>query len=554
MAAGRDEEAVAPVVVVAADARHDRKLLLDGIGVLGIGAGFALVAVEVEIALLQIRDPGRTVQQPLLVIVQMGLHAEDQRRPVGEVMVVHQIQRHGVLASVVIVQSEIGILAEMVVIGHEGEVRTHLVLLVGVVDGRSHGHADLEVGVGVAVADVRPVEGHFLIGLRPVPVVAHGVAHGRRVLVAEHAAETVLLHELPSPADLRAVVGGIEPLVRHVDLVREGQVAEPVVVVVHPAHVGVHRSVEQDDAREFLVLRHGECRREVHLGAQFVVEVEVQEEPLLVGGLAVFEVDLPGDGLMPGGDGGDALRDLDRVEPHAGRIAQPVGGAQSVHDRAVLVEDLGVGSGQPEHLDLPGSGDGVAVPDGHRRGVFERLGEVAAGHLAEAREGDHLALHDSVALDEVALEVALDDDILQRDAFGAEGEFETFGAGLDADRVVDITEVRRHETVIPPDAVEQESPFGIGACADGRAGPVDRGTDERLVVGIAHHAAQVLGTGASEPQQDGAERHHTMQFFHEMFGFVSPAKITHRNCNPIAKAHGGIRRFSSLSGRRDNVP
>ena len=101
-------------------------------------------------------------------------------------------------------------------------------------------------------------------------------------------------------------------------------------------------------------------------------------------------------------DRSHALRHLDRVEPHAGRVTQSVGSAQAAHDRAVLVENLRIGSGQPQHLDLPGAGNGVAVTDGHRGRILERLGQVAAGHLAETRKGDHLALDDAVALDEVA--------------------------------------------------------------------------------------------------------------------------------------------------------
>ena len=433
----------------------------------------------------------------------MGLQAYDQRRAVGEVVVVHQVQRQGVLVSVVVVEPEVGLLAEVVEVGDERQVRTHLVLLLGIVHRRAHGHADLEVAVGVAVADVRAVEGHRLPGLLPVPVARHRLAHGRGILVVEHAAQAVLLHELPAPADLRAVVRGVEPFVGHVDLIRERKVAETVVVVIHLAHVGVHRAVEQDDARELLVAAYREGRREVHLRAEFVVEVEVQEEPLVVGRLAVLEVDLSGDGLVSGGDRRHALRHLDRVEPHARRIAQSVGGAQAPHDRAVLVEDLRVGAGKSQHLDLTCPGDGVAVSHGYRRGVLERLGEVAAGHFAESREGDHLALDDAVALDEVAAHGALDDDILERNPFGAQGEFGTRGAALHAERVVDIAQVGGHEEVVALDAVYEECALGIGAGTDGRTGPVDRSPDERLVVGVAHHTAQVLCTKHSAPHECG---------------------------------------------------
>ena len=166
--------------------------------------------------------------------------------------------------------------------------------------------------------------------------------------------------------------------------------------------MGVHRAVEQQDARKFSVAGHGKSGRNVGLGTQLVVEVQIDEQPLFVGRLAMFEVDLPGDGLVSGRHGGDPFGYLDRVEPHARRVAQTIGGAQAPHDRTVLVENLGIGSGQPQHLDLPGAGNGVAVTDGHRSRILERLGQVAAGHLAKTRKGDHLALDDAVALDEVA--------------------------------------------------------------------------------------------------------------------------------------------------------
>ena len=398
MPAGRCEKAVVIGVVIAADARHDREFVLDGIGVFGIGPRLLLVAVEVEIARRRSRNPRRRVDQTLPVVVQMRLHADDQRRTVGEIVVVHQVQRRGVLIALVGVEPEIGILVEVVEVGHERQIRTHLVLFVGVVDRRTDGHTYFNITVGVAIADMRSVERHRL----PIPVLRHILAHGGGVFEIEHAAQAVFLHELPAPAHLRAVVGGIKPLVGHVDLVGFRQVAEAVVVVVHLPGVGVHRTVEQNDARQFLVLRHGKGRRNIGLGTQFIVEVEVHEQPLVVRRLAVFEVDLPRDGLVARRDRSHALRHLDRVEPHAGRVTQSVGSAQAAHDRAVLVENLRIGSGQPQHLDLPGAGNGVAVTDGHRGRILERLGQVAAGHLAETRKGDHLALDDAVALDEVA--------------------------------------------------------------------------------------------------------------------------------------------------------
>ena len=423
----------------------------------------------------------------------MRLHADDQRRTVGEIVVVHQVQRRGVLIALVGVEPEIGILVEVVEVGYERQVRTHLVLFVGVVDRRTDGHTYFNIAVGVAVADMRSVERHrFSLGL-PVPVLRHILAHGGGVFEIEHAAQAVFLHELPAPAHLRAVVRRVEPLVGHVDLVGFRQVAEMVVVVVHLSCVGVRRAVEQDDARQLLVFGHGKCRRDVGLGTQLVIEIEVHEEPFVVRGLAVFEVDLPRDGLVARRDRGHAFRHLNRIEPHAGRIAQAVGSAQAAHDRTVFVEDLGVSPGQPQHLDLPGARNGVAVTDGHRRRVLERFGQIAAGHLAETRERDHLALDDAVALDEIAAEVPFDHDIFESHALRTEGEFDLIDAAFDADRIVDVAQVGGHEFVVAFHPVQLESALRVGAGTDRRSGPVDRSSDQRLFVRIADHAPQILG-------------------------------------------------------------
>ena len=291
---------------------------------------------------------------------------------------------------------------------------------------------------------------------------------------------------------MRAVVGGIEPLVGDVDLVGQRQVAESVVVVIHLADVGVHRAVEQDDARKFLVFGDGERRRYVGLGTQLVVEVEVHEQALVVRGLAVLEVDLARNGLVARRYGRHAFRHLNRVEPHAGRIAQPVGSAQTAHDGTVLVEDLGVGTRQAEHLDLPCARDGVAVPHGHRGRVLETLGQVAAGHLAKARERNHLVLDDAVALDEIAAQVTLDHDILQRHALGLQREIDTLHTACDAQRVILVSQVGGNELVVTLHPVEQECPVGIGARTDRSALPVDRGAHQRLVVGVADCAPQIL--------------------------------------------------------------
>ena len=261
MPARREIKLVVIAVVVAAHTRHQRKLILDSIGILGVGARLVLGAVELVERRPLPRNPGRVVEQRLAHGRSMALQTHVERRTVGEIMGIHQIGRQRVFVAAVIVEPEIGVLVEVVEIDDESEVGTHLVGFLLIVDRRTDGGADLEIPVGSAVADVRTVERHGLALGLPVPVLGHRFAHGGRVLVAYHAAQTVFLHELPAPAHLRTVVGRVEPLVGHVDLVGLGQVAESVVVVVHLAHVGVHRTVEQHDGRKFLVARNGKSRR-----------------------------------------------------------------------------------------------------------------------------------------------------------------------------------------------------------------------------------------------------------------------------------------------------
>ena len=485
MAAGRYEKLVVESVVIAANAGNDRELVLDGIGVLGIGAHLLLAAVEIVETRLRGLDPRRVVGQTLAVILQLRLRADDQRRTVGEVVIVHQVHRQRILVALVVVQTEVGVFVEMVEVGHEREVRTHLVLLVGIVYRGSDGRTYFKIAVRAAVADLRSVK-----RARLVPFLAHLVAH--RILIVEHAAQPVLLHELPAPANLRAVVGGIEPLVGDVELVGQRQVAEPVVVVVHLAHVGVHRTVQQDHARQFLVLGDGKRRRDIGFGTQLVVEVEVHEQPLVVGRLAVFEVDLARDGFMAGRNRGHAFGNLNRIEPHARRVAQAVGGAQAAHDRTVLVENLRIGARKAQHLDLTRARNGVAVPHGHRSRILEALGEVAAGHLAETRERNHLVLDDAVALDEVAAEVALDHNVLQLHAVRPKCEFDPLRAVRDVQRVVHEAQIRSHQVIVTFHAVEQKSSLGVSAGADRGTLPVDRSAHQRLVVGVADHAPQIL--------------------------------------------------------------
>ena len=494
MAARREVVFVVERVVVAACACYERELVADRVGVFGVEARFVLAVVHIVAAPFDPAVVDEIVDEPFVERLQVGRDAHDERRAVGEVMAVHRIERHRVFVAGVVVQSEVGALVEVVEIGHEGDVGTHLVLLVLVVDGGTDGHAQFDVAVETSVADLRTVERAAV-----QRALAHLVAH--RIFVAHAAAETVLGRDLEAPAQLQSVVGGVEPAVGHVHRTRLRQVAEAVVVVV--VGFGVHRTVCQHDRRELLVARHGQCRREVQLGFELVVEIEVHEEPFVVGGLAVFEIDLAGDRFVARCDRRNALRHLNRIEPHARRVAQSVGGRQPAHDGAVLVENLRIGAGQSEHLDLPCARDGVAVTDRYRGRVFERLGQIAAGHFAEACERNGFAFEDAVALDVVAAQRALDHDALDVDAFGAEPEV-LFGHSVgDADRVVDVAQIGGHEPVVVLDAVNGVGARSRGAGADRGLGPVDRCADERVVVGVGDDAVQFLGRDVRREAQQG---------------------------------------------------
>ena len=98
---------------------------------------------------------------------------------------------------------------------------------------------------------------------------------------------------------------------------------------------------------------------------------------------------------------------------------------------------------------------------------------------------------------------ALDHDALDVDAFGAEPEV-LFGHSVgDADRVVDVAQIGGHEPVVVLDAVNGVGARSRGAGADRGLGPVDRGADERVVVGVGDDAVQFLGRDVRREAQQG---------------------------------------------------
>ncbi len=388
----REQHAVLGVVyvVVAADGRvvgthahHQRELILDRIGVFGIYARLGDRPLARERPCGHDRLVGHA--EGVVVVVEhahVRRCAHVERRAQREVVGIHKVERHGILYDVGRIQTEIGVGRVVVVVEDHRQIVLYGVGLVAAecLLGADR-YADLHVGVYVAVVYLRTVYGG--VGCSAGQ---HLVAH--RVAVVHLSAQTLLVDNLPAPADLRATLGLVQPFVRHVDLVGLGHVDEAVVVVVVAARI--HRAVGEDDRRQTLVARDGQCRREVDLGAQLAVEIEVEEQPLVVGGLAVFEVDLSGYGLVACRYRCHALGYLYRVEPHARRVAQTVRGARALHYGAVLVEYLRIGAGQTEHLDLARARYGVAVTDRNRSRVLERLGQIAAGHFAQSGERDLL--------------------------------------------------------------------------------------------------------------------------------------------------------------------
>ena len=82
----------------------------------------------------------------------------------------------------------------------------------------------------------------------------------------------------------------------------------------------------------------------------------------------------------------------------------------------------------------------------------------------------------------------------QRHALRTERERDLVDAVFHVQRVVDEAQIRGHELVVALYAVKEERTLGVGAGSDGRTGPVDRGADKRLILGIADHAPQILRT------------------------------------------------------------
>ena len=240
MTARSNVELIVITVVVPAYARNYGELVLDRVGIFGIGAYLVLLTVEIPGS--GGIQPRRRVEQRLVKELQMRLHADDQRMTEGEIVVVHHVQRNHVVRTVVIVEPEVGPFAEAVVIGHESDVRTKLVLLVLVIDTGTDRHTEFEVGVQLAVLDLRAVHGPL------VPVGIHLFTH--RSLVVLLTAQAIFRQILEAPPHLRSVVSRIKPAVCNRSQAGFRQIHKSVAVVVHVAQqMSIQRSVQQEDRR-----------------------------------------------------------------------------------------------------------------------------------------------------------------------------------------------------------------------------------------------------------------------------------------------------------------
>ena len=395
----RSEEPAVERVVLQVDTAHEGQGLLVVEGVFAESRNRVLLAAEAL--------PGIVVE-----VVELPGGAELHFVHFVDLVLVDEVGEGGVLGGVVVFQAEERLEFVVVEVGDQGDVGA--VLLV-------EGEADLEVAVDALVFDVRAPD----LVLQVVGVVLGGV---------HLAAEAVVVEEAAAEADLHAARGVVEPAAGKIELQVLRLVAEAVLVVVHlvsrAAHVG-----HVDHAPLFVEL---DGRSDVGLEHGVGTAVELDEERGLVGGLAVFHVDLAGDGFQAVDHRRGSFGDLDALEPLAGDERHAERRGDAPHHGPVLVEHLGVGAREAQELDLAGAGHGVGIADRDAGGVFEALGQGAAGHLAQAGGRDDLGL-DALELGHRGL---LGGDLrLAQVVLAAEVELRFCGAGFDHHGVAGVSHV-----------------------------------------------------------------------------------------------------------------
>ena len=415
-----------------------------------------------------------------------------------EVVVVHQVCQQRVLTRLIVVKTKICILIVEVVVGNKSDTWAHLLFGLLVVDSSSHGRADLDIGVGVLVENIRSVD--LLLPER--------VAHIS--FIVDIATQTLVAGILCTPTHLHALLGLVEPAVSYIYLVRARHIPHSILVAI--VTLGIHRAVCEDYGREALIFGYGDCRREVNLGLKFIVKVDIQEEALLIGRLAVLEVNLTRHRLVARRNRGDSLRHLDRVEPHTRRIAQAIGRAQSAHNGAILIENLRISTRKAEHLNLSRARDCIAITHRHRCRVFERLCQVTARHLTKTSERNHLILYDS-ALHNVVTASAGDHYALHLDTL-AQAELHTRGRIIDPQRIVRIADKRGNQTIITLHAVELKLALEIGARTNVGIGPIESRSGQRPTVTAHNYAGNILRSSKLHSQNCTHRCNYIFQIFH----------------------------------------
>ena len=466
--------------VVAPNTCNERKFILNGVGIFGKQTRLDHIKYTAQITILKLY----TYLFAHSAHPHRATHIE--RRAATKIVQISQVGPRRSLPTLVGVFSKIGVHIEVVHIDHQGQTRTLLLFVLLVPHGCTDGFAHLQVAVQPLVFNLRAVDVSSLNLVELIGGVAHLSAHA------------VLIDKPPTPAPLRAVGSLIEPTVGHVYLAGHRQVAEAVAIVVQG--LSVARVVQQHIGSQSLLLVKCKRHSDINLGFELVVEVEVKEEFLLVGGLAVFEVNLAGHSLVARSNRSNTLRHLNRVEPHTGSIVQTIGRANATHNRPVFVENLGVGTRQAEHLDLATAAHSIAVTHRHRSRVLEALGQVAASHLTQARKANHLLLAYAALLNEVAAHLALDLHLVDALTFG-HGEVHLGSTRSYLNHLLGTAQVGSHQAVVVFHSVEGVVTIHVGGCTHGRALPIDACTHKGLTRLVAHHTADVLRRGHSPNRQ-----------------------------------------------------
>ena len=285
-------------------------------------------------------------------------------------VLIQEVDEGSMLGSVERARGEIAVHFVEIVISHDGDVGTVLLI---------EREAGLHIGPDVVVQDAgRPVFGKCG---RPADITG-------RLFRIQLSPATPVPEDVRAEAQLHAGRVEIEPAVAQVELELARIVHEAVHIMVHRLEIAVRMAEEHGAPFAFIVQLQGTDDIEVRLG--IVHHGRLHIERFLVGGFAVLQVDLARHRFHAVDDRRDAFGDLDAFQPLPGHVIEPEGSGQAPHRRAVLIQHLRVDAVLAQEPDLARACDGVGVADRHARGVFETLRQVAAGHLAEARRRDDL--------------------------------------------------------------------------------------------------------------------------------------------------------------------